>query len=211
MFSDCYWYQEVSQSFKQKGRTSEKASVSPSSTSWSSVSTRMMLGRMFFRSCCIRPLNLGDLMLELKLPSSCVPRTAKTRVQQEYFIVLAPMSQNWENVSLLILAGLGSQRKGRAKDENEIQTLNTAAEKGLQLSENWHINWQRKGCPWVRSSKPSQRRVVVFFLSAWLFCKFTFVLYSHSNFSNFKIHCQNRISSTELRCKSFLTRANTWN
>jgi len=47
----------------------------------------------------------------------------------------------------LILAGLGSQRKGRGKDENEIQTLNMVAEKGLQLSENWHINWQRKGCP----------------------------------------------------------------
>ena len=186
MFSDCYWYQEVSQSFEQKGWTSEKANVSPSSTSWSSVSTRMMLGRMFFRSCCIRPLNLGDLMLELKLPSSCVPRTAKTRVQQEYFIVLAPMLQNWENVCLLILAGLGSQRKGRGKDENEIQTLNMVAEKGLKLSENWHINWQRKGCPCVRSSKPSQRRVGFFFKRLIIlqihFCPlFSFQLFQFQN------------------------------
>lgn len=83
-----------------KRLTSEKSSISPSSTSWSSVSTRIMLGRMFFRSCCIRPLNLGDLTVEQRLPSSSVPRTAQTRAQQEYFIVFGPVSHSWQNVSV---------------------------------------------------------------------------------------------------------------
>ena len=165
---------------------------------------------MFFRSCCIRPLNLGDLMVEPRLPSSCVPSTAKTRAQQEYFIVLGPMSQNWQNVCLLVPAALGSQRERererrkwnpspkhscRKSTTTQWELAHKPAEKGLPMSQ------KRQTLPGVRS----------FFLSARLFCKFTFVLYSHSNFSDFKIHCQNRISNTELRCKSFLTRANTLN
>lgn len=96
----CPWQGWGSEQHQNKELTSEESSVSPSSTSWSSVSTRIMLGRMFFRSCCVRPLNLADLTVEHRIPSSSVPRTANTRAQQEYFIVLGPVSQNWQNVSV---------------------------------------------------------------------------------------------------------------
>lgn len=148
---------KVSKSFEQKRLTSEKSSVSPSSTSWSSVSTRIMLGRMFFRSCCIRPLNLWDLTVEQRLPSSSVPRTAKTSAQQENCIVFGPMLRNRQNVSASwVLQVWAVREKGRGGDENEIQTPNTVAEKGLQQSESWHVNCEREGCTWVRSGKLSQ-------------------------------------------------------
>lgn len=61
---------------------------SPSSTSWSSVSTRMIFGLIFFRSCCTRPLNLGDLMVEQWLVSNPVLSTTKMSANQEGFIVV---------------------------------------------------------------------------------------------------------------------------
>lgn len=61
---------------------------SPSSTSWSSVSTRMIFGLIFFLSCCTRPLNLGDLTVEQWLVSSSVLSTAKRSANKEDFIVV---------------------------------------------------------------------------------------------------------------------------
>lgn len=168
-----------------------------------------MLGRMFFRSCCIRPLNLGDLMVEPRLPSSCVPSTAKTRAQQEYFIVLGPMLQNWQNVCLLVPAALGSQRERESERRKWNPNPRHSCRKRTTTQRELAQKRRERAARESEVANPTRRQVV--FLSAWLFCKFTFVLYSHSNFSDFKIHCQNRISNTELRCKSFLTRANTLN
>lgn len=66
----------------------------PNSTSWSSVSTRIILGLMFFRSCCTRPRNLWDRIVEQKPPRSSAPSTASSRAQQEFFIVLGPRLQS---------------------------------------------------------------------------------------------------------------------
>lgn len=58
----------------------------------------------------------------------------------------------------------------------------TVTEKGLQLGENWHINWQKRAACESETANPPNVGFV-FFLRQQLFCKFTFVLYSHSNFS----------------------------
>lgn len=106
---------------------------------------------MFFRSCCILPLNLWDRTVEPKLPSISVPRRASSRAQQEGFIVLGPMLQGWQYVCLLSSGswGVGSgggveREREEGGNENEIQTPNTVVAKGLQMSQSWNSGCQHR-------------------------------------------------------------------
>lgn len=144
-----------------------------------------MLGRMFFRSCCILPLNLWDRTVEPKLPSISVPRRASSRAQQEGFIVLGPMLQGWQYVCLLSSGSWGVGNGGGVERERERGG-------GMKMKSKPQTQLWQKGYKWARAETQaastgllgSQEQTSLAqgrFLRTWLFCKISFVLYSPSN------------------------------